>query len=242
MDYDKIPYVAARKAAEGLNWHAPPGLTTDWLKDLSRGERPPLGEVIGMLAFGRTISPDGLSNTDALAKRIIAAEALFRATSDGKIEIFGIRAEVWPGFLGTVALRGLAPLGRIDRAEFENGKLTLSPINPDWLCLTDIASNPASWTTERRIDAVRYYGVSTDAASLRKWIAELSCMKARYEKPKTELALAALNKRWPEKIPAGMPRGAIYGAINDEASKIVGRKIAIDRKVLKPIVDASGKI
>jgi hypothetical protein len=242
MDYDKIPYVAARKAAEGLNWHAPSGLTADWLKDLSGGARPPLGEVIGMLAFGRTMSPDGLSDTDALAKLIIAAAGLFRATGDGKIEIFGVRAEVWPGLIGTVGLRGLAPLGRIDRAEFEDGKLTLSPINWGWLCLTDIASNPAAWTTERHIDAVRYYGVSIDATSLRKWIAELSRTKARYEKPKTELALAALNRRWPEKIPPGMPRGTIYGAINDEASKIVGRKIEIDRKVLKPIVDASGKI
>jgi hypothetical protein len=242
MDYDKIPYVAARKAAEGLNWHAPPGLTTDWLKDLSGGARPPLGEVIGMLAFGSTMSPDGLSDTEALAKRIIAAAGLFRAAGDGKIEIFGVRAEVWPGFLGTVGLRALAPPGRIDRAEFENGKLTLSPKNWDWLCLTEIASNPASWTDKQRIGAVRYCKVSVDAASLRKWIAELSRTKARYEKPKTELALAALNSLWAEKIPPGMPRGAIYGAINDEASKIVGRKITIDRKVLKPIVDASGKI
>jgi hypothetical protein len=78
--------------------------------------------------------------------------------------------------------------------------------------------------------------------SLARWIGEVTGTTARYEKPALKLATAAINDLWESKIPNGMRRGAIYAQINEEASKIEGRKLKIDRKTMKVALDASGKI
>jgi hypothetical protein len=176
MDYDKIPYVAARKAGKGREWEAPSGLTVDWLKNLSGGVRVPLGEVIYLLAFGPSMSPDGRSEIVTDTERIIAARGLFKAATDCLVEIYGQRCEqLMQPLLGPPGMRLLAPGGRIDPAEFANDRLTLGPIGG--LCLTAIAEKPGLWAQPdgwKCAEAVRYCKVTIDHESLRAWLYQLS--------------------------------------------------------------------
>jgi hypothetical protein len=174
MDYNRIPDVAARKAAEDREWDAPERLTVDWL--LSGGARVPLGEVIDLLAFGPSMSPDGLSEIVIGTERIIAARGLFKAATDCLVKIYGQRCEqLTQPFLGPPGMRPLAPVGRIDPAEFANDRLTLGPIGG--LCLTAIAEKPRLWAQPdgwKCAEAVRYCNVTIDRESLRAWLYQLS--------------------------------------------------------------------
>jgi hypothetical protein len=176
-DYSKIPYVAARKAAEGIEWQAPSSLNIDWLKYLSGGARPPLREVIALFAFGRSMIPDELSDIEANAARIIAARGLFKAAADGSVAIYGQRCEqITRPFLGMPGMRLLAPIRRVDPSEFADEKLTLDPYFGG-LFLTAIAEQPELWAQPngwKCAEVVRFCNLTVDCESLGAWFCQLS--------------------------------------------------------------------
>lgn len=197
MDFDKFPYVKAQKAAHGREWQAPAALSCEACKNLSGGARAPMPEVINLLAFGPAMASTEYSNSsiEAMTARLVAAQALFRAASEGKALLYGQHCErVTKAFMGPPMVRCLAPFGQrpIVAAEFADDKLTLSPVNMSWICLASVAAKPELWAQPddwRHAENVCYFNLEVDRASLSKWIGEVLRTKARYTATKRELIL-----------------------------------------------------
>jgi hypothetical protein len=240
MDYDKIPYVAARKAAESREWEAPSGLTVDCLKNLSGGARVPLGEVIYLLAFGPSMSSAEYSDSsiEAMTARLVAAEALFRAASNGKVLVYGQHCQrLTEPFMGSAMVQCVAPFGQrqIAAAEFADDKLTLSPVKMDWICLATVAAKPELWAQPddwRFSCNVCYFNIEVDRAFLSKWIGDKLRTKARYTAAKRELILKSVDELGP--VPDGLLVQEQNSRIIEKARELSGNnKFTADPKTIR---------
>jgi hypothetical protein len=245
VDFDKIPYVIAQKAAHGCKWQAPAGLSCEACAKLSGDVRAPMPEVINLMAFGSTMSSPEYSDSsiEAMTARLIAAQALFRAASEGKVLEYGQRCErVTKAFMGPSMVQCLAPFGQrpIAAAEFADDKLTLSPINMNWICLASVAAKPELWAQPddwRHAENVCYFDLEVDRASLSKWIGEVLRTKARYKTTKQDLIIKSAD---------AIGRAALDGLqvqdrdtlIENKASELTGKKVTFSpktiRKALRP--------
>lgn len=206
MDFDKIPYVIAQKAAHDRPWPPPASLSCEACKRLSGGGRVPMPEVIKLMAFGPAMSPAEYSDSsvEAMTTSLVAAYALFRAAGERKVSISGERCErSTHAFLdGLPRVRLIEPFGKrpIPAAEFAGDGLTLSPVNMNWICLASVAAKPELWAWPdgwRHAGNACYFNVEIDRASLSKWIGEETQTRARYRSAKRELILKSADELGP---------------------------------------------
>ena len=240
MDFDKIPYVKAQKAAHGCQWQPPASLSREACKKLSGGVRAPMPEVIKLLAFGPAMSSAEYSDSsiEAMTARLIAAHALFRAASEGKVIIFGQRCERrTQAFLdGVPRVKLVEPFGQrqIPAAEFAGEKLTLSPVDMDWICLASVAAKPELWAQPddwRYAGNVRYFKVEV-GASLSKWIGEVLRTKARYKTTKRDLIIRSADAIGPAALD-GLQVQERDRRIEDKACELTGKKITFSPKTIR---------
>jgi hypothetical protein len=240
MDFDEFPYVKAQKAAHGCKWQAPAALSCEACKKLSGGARAPMPDVINLLAFGPAMASEkySASDTEVMTAHLIAASALFKAASEEKVIIFGQRCERWTqAFLdGAPRVKLVEPFGQrqIPAAEFAGEKLTLSPVNMDWLCLAEIAAKPELWAQPddwQYADNVRYFKVGADLVSLSKWIGEVLRTKARYTATKRALIIRSADEIGPAALD-GLQVKERNTLIEKKACALTGKNITFSPKTI----------
>jgi hypothetical protein len=127
MNDGDIKFIDGWEAAKTRVWQLPDGLCSGWHSDLPAGVRVPMLAVIDMLAFGRAMQPDGLSEADVWRDRILSTRALLQAAASSAVVIYGQRAERW--IIGSTQPinKKVDDPGPIDPQEFADDVLTISP-------------------------------------------------------------------------------------------------------------------
>lgn len=241
MDFDKIPYAKAQKAACDSVWQAPASLSCKACEKLSSGVRAPMPEAIKLLAFGPAMSSAEYSDSsiEAMTARLVAASALFKAASEEKVIIVGQRCErSTHAFLdGAPRVKLVEPFGQrpIVAAEFADDKLTLSPVDMDWICLASVAAKPELWAQPddwRHAENVCYFNLEVDRASLPKWIGEILRTKARHTATKRDLIIRSAAAIGP--APHGLPVNEEHDRIIEKARELSGnKKFEADPKTIR---------
>jgi hypothetical protein len=130
-----------------------------------------MSAIIDMLAFGADMQPDGLSEVDTWAGRILAARALFLAAAADTVVIYGQRVERWITGAYIPTFKNIGNPGRIDSKEFDSASLTLSPMNHAWLAPAYIAADFTLWGNP---EAVSYIDVKVARELFGAWLDNLS--------------------------------------------------------------------
>jgi hypothetical protein len=173
-----------------------------------------------------------------MTARLVAAQALFGAASKGKVLVYGQHCErLTEPFMGPAMVQCLAPFGQrqIVAAEFADGKLTLSPVNMNWICLASVAAKPELWAQPddwQYPDSVCYFNIEVDCASLSKWVGEVLRTKARYTATKRELILKSVDELGP--VPDGLLVQERNSRIIEKARELSGNKrFTADEKTIR---------
>jgi hypothetical protein len=139
--------------------------------------------------------------------------------------------------MGPPMIQCLAPFGQrqIATAEFADDKLTLSPVNMDWICLTAVAAKPELWAQPdgwRFSGSACYFNIEVDRAFLSKWIGGKLRMRARYTAAKRELILKSVDELGP--VPDGLSVQERNSWIIEKARELSGnKKFTADPKTIR---------